>query len=102
MFGLWKRLAWFIGRSALDRLDLPILGVDPGTTPPWPPRVSDDGEIAERLAAMPIMVREVYLLFAIDEMPIANIANRLAISQKEVARDLRHAVAILSAPQAPS
>ncbi len=56
-----------------------------------------EAEIARRLTAMPLFVRETYLLSTVDRMSIEQIAHRLALSRREVRRNLRRAIAFLLA-----
>ena len=56
-----------------------------------------DADIARRLAAMPVFVRETYLLRIVDRMSVEQIADRLAISKREVRKNLRQAIALLMA-----
>lgn len=57
-------------------------------------RLKED-RTAERLAALPPMVREVFLLRVLERMPMDQIAHQLAISREEAARNLRRAVRAL-------
>ena len=52
-------------------------------------------EIHRRLAAMPIMVREIYLLRMVDGLPIDRIAERLALPRRKVIESMAKAVELL-------
>ena len=54
-------------------------------------------DIAERLALMPLFVRETYLLRAVDGMSIDAISARLGISARSARRYLRQAIILLAA-----
>jgi DNA-directed RNA polymerase specialized sigma24 family protein len=89
-----KLVGWFGGTSPRAEVP-PLLGLDGfcGADPiVEPPRMR---EVHRRLAAMPVMMRETYLLRTVDGMSIDQIARRLAISRDEVARNLRRAIGIL-------
>lgn len=87
---LWRRRTRQ-DRVALLGLDLPL---DAGAAAANP---NAEADTAHRLAAMPAIIRETYLLRAVDGMSIAEIADHLAISRREVRRNLRHAIAFLLA-----
>jgi DNA-directed RNA polymerase specialized sigma24 family protein len=77
---------------ALFGLDLPMVGgreIEAET----------HADIAERLALMPLFVRETYLLRAVDGMSIDAISARLGISARSARRYLRQAIILLAAPR---
>ena len=78
--------------GALFGLDLPMVG---GSEI----EAETHADIAERLALMPLFVRETYLLRAVDGMSIDEISKRLAISPQNTRRHLRRAIVILAARQ---
>jgi DNA-directed RNA polymerase specialized sigma24 family protein len=49
-----------------------------------------------RLMSMPVMTREVFLLFIVDRMSIAQIATRLALRKSKVRLMLRDAIVVIS------
>jgi DNA-directed RNA polymerase specialized sigma24 family protein len=51
--------------------------------------------VADRLAAMPPMVREVFLLRVIEGRPMDEIIDRLAISRDEAKKNLARAIRAL-------
>jgi RNA polymerase sigma factor (sigma-70 family) len=55
-------------------------------------RRRDRDQIADRLARLSPMVREVFLLRVVEQMSIAEVAHRLAISRDEAKRHLRRAI----------
>lgn len=97
MFPILRRIAsWAIGRRTPPSRHppFPILGISADVDQGILSRNPID--VAQRLAAMPLFVREVYLLRTVDKMPIDEIGQRLAISRRRVRRHLRRAITILA------
>ncbi len=57
----------------------------------------EDGILAERIAAMPALTREVFLLRAVDQMSFEEISKHLAIARWRVKSHMRRAVTKLGA-----
>jgi DNA-directed RNA polymerase specialized sigma24 family protein len=91
---LGNLFGWFCASRSSRRPAPPLLGLD---IPFSDPAIEQDSqaEIARRLAAMPIMIRETYLLRTVDQMSIDQIAHRLAIPRREIRRNLGQAIGYL-------
>jgi DNA-directed RNA polymerase specialized sigma24 family protein len=89
MLNLFKKLAvHLMGKTSHEPLPPSLLGLD--TDPIVEP--AEVHEVHRRLAAMPIMVREIYLLRVVERLPIDKIAARLAVPRREVIRNLARAI----------
>jgi DNA-directed RNA polymerase specialized sigma24 family protein len=89
MLNLPKKLVLHLmGKASHEPLPPSLLGLD---TDPIvePPEVH---EAYRRLAAMPIIVREIYLLRVVERLSIDQIAARLAVARREVIRNLARAI----------
>jgi DNA-directed RNA polymerase specialized sigma24 family protein len=89
MLNLAKKLALrLMGKASHEPLPPLLFGLD--TDPIVAPL--EVHEVYRRLAAMPIMVREIYLLRVVERLPIDQIAARLAVPRREVIRNLARAI----------
>jgi DNA-directed RNA polymerase specialized sigma24 family protein len=79
------------------RASPPLLGIDTEFAPEGECDPLDDGILADRIAAMPALTREVFLLRTVDQMSLDEISRHLAIARWRVKSHMRRAVNRLAA-----
>lgn len=85
-----------LGRKA-TRATLPVLGIDTEFPPEGERDPHEDSILAARIAAMPALTREVFLLRTVDRMSFDEISRHLAIARWRVKSHMRHAITRLAA-----
>jgi DNA-directed RNA polymerase specialized sigma24 family protein len=88
------------GRRSPTRDRVLPLGLDVPFNPSPDTALGEETEMARRLAALPLFVRETYLLRVVDRMSIDEISSRLAISRPAARRYLKRAIIAMAATPA--
>ncbi len=85
LFGIARRALMDRLRRSYGRAELPNAVLDESPAPEPDHALLDDlDEMREELSAMPILEREVIVLFYLDELPLAQVADVLGIPEGTV------------------